>query len=75
MMTVVGMFVGVLVTGVAFPTLHGFADSTSLGTRTLPQIMHLSYGAVVFLVVVVALIVFRCAEWVERRHLATGNAP
>jgi hypothetical protein len=69
-MTMAGMFVGVLVTGLAFASIASFANSTSLGTRTLPQALDLPYGTVVLLVVVMALGAFRAADWTERRMAA-----
>lgn len=63
-----GLFTGVLLTGFAMGPLKSFYESTALGTRTLPQILHLSYGAVVLLVVIVALATFRVSERLERAH-------
>jgi uncharacterized membrane protein YedE/YeeE len=67
MLLVAGMFSGVLATGLAFPALEPFYSSTPLGTLTLPQALHVPYGIVVALVVLVALGGFRAAEWVESR--------
>ena len=66
-MVVLGMFAGVLATGLAFAPLESFYESTSRGALTLPQAMHVPYGAVVFAIVAMALIGFRAAEWIERR--------
>jgi uncharacterized membrane protein YedE/YeeE len=62
-----GMFVGVVLTGLAFPLLDSFFNSTARGTFTLPGLLHLPYGVVVALVVAIALLGFRVAEAVERR--------
>jgi uncharacterized protein len=67
MMLVAGMFSGVLVTGLWFRALEPFYESTARGTFTLPQALHLPYGVVVLLIVIVALVGFRCATWLERR--------
>ena len=64
---VAGMFAGVMLTGLAFAPLRGFYDSTARGSLTLPDLLHLPYGVVVFAVVVIALAGFRAAEWIERR--------
>jgi uncharacterized membrane protein YedE/YeeE len=61
-----GMFSGVLITGIAFAPLRSFYESTSRGALTLPQVFHVSYGVIVFVVVAIALIGFRVAEKIER---------
>ena len=65
-MVVAGMFSGVLLTGVLFAPLERFANSTALGVRTLPNLLHVSYGMTALLVVVLALGAFRIAEGLER---------
>ena len=65
-MVVAGMFSGVLLTGVLFAPLERFANSTALGVRTLPNLLHVSYGMTALLVVVLALGAFRIAERLER---------
>lgn len=65
---VAGMFAGVMGTGLAFPRLQPFYESTPRGSYTLPQLLHLPYGVVVALVVAMALAGFAAAEWVERRN-------
>jgi len=62
-----GMFGGVLATGVAFSSVQHFYESTSRGPLTLPQLMKMPYGTVVFAIVAIALIGFRVAERIERR--------
>jgi uncharacterized membrane protein YedE/YeeE len=62
-----GMLVGMLVTGLAFAPLLRFYESTGRGALTLPDLLHVPYGVVVFGVVVIALAGFRAAEWLERR--------
>lgn len=64
---VLGMFAGVLGMGVFFDRFKWFYDSTARGSFTLPQMLNVSYGVVVFGVVVVALACFRGAEAIERR--------
>jgi uncharacterized protein len=67
MMLVAGMFSGAIASGLAFRTLEPLYSSTPLGTLTLPQALHLPYGVVVALVVLIALGGFRGAEWIESR--------
>ena len=64
---VAGMFAGVLVTGLAFVPLQAFYESTSRGSLTLPELLHVPYGAVVLAIVVMALVGFRAAQWWESR--------
>jgi uncharacterized protein len=64
---VLGMFSGVLVTGLAFAPLLSFYESTSRGSLTLPQLTHIPYGVIVFAIVAIALAGFRAAEFIERR--------
>lgn len=70
---VLGMWSGVLATGLFFPALARFYDRTPRGVLTLPQIAHMTYGATVFLVVLAALAGFVAAERIEassRRPMA-----
>jgi uncharacterized membrane protein YedE/YeeE len=65
-----GMFAGVLATGLAFAPLQQFYESTARGALTLPDVLHMSYGVVVFGVVAVALVAFAAAAVWERRRSA-----
>jgi uncharacterized membrane protein YedE/YeeE len=67
---VVGMWSGVLATALLFPSLQSFYESTPRGAFTLPQLFHLPYGVVVLLVVIIALLGFAGAEWIEGRSRA-----
>jgi hypothetical protein len=58
---------GVFAFGEAYPAIQGFFNATPMGSVTLPQLLGLRYGLVVFLVVVMALAAFRGAEALERR--------
>lgn len=64
---VAGMFSGVLATGLAFPALLTFYESGARGAFTVPQLLGLPYGLVVFFVVLMALAGFAAAERIERR--------
>jgi uncharacterized membrane protein YedE/YeeE len=63
-----GVTVGIFGYGEAWPLIQGFATSTPLGAVTLPQLLGLRYGLVVFLVVLMALAGFKGAEILERRQ-------
>ena len=64
---VLGVMFGVFAIGEAFPLVKGFYESGDFGRLTLPQVLHLPYGVVVLLVVLMALGGFAAAEWAERR--------
>jgi uncharacterized membrane protein YedE/YeeE len=64
---VLGMFSGVLATGLLFEPLRGLYESTARGPLTLPAWLGVPYGAVVLAVVAIALVGFRVAERIERR--------
>jgi hypothetical protein len=62
------MLAGVWMTGLLLGTLSPIYESTARGALTLPDAFGVSYGVVVFAVVLMALVGFRAAEWIERRH-------
>jgi hypothetical protein len=69
-----GIFAGIFVFGEIFPAITGFFTSTAMGELTLPQVFHLSYGMVLFAVVLMAVGGFAGAGWVERRMAAKDAA-
>jgi len=69
-----GIFLGILAIGIAWPGLEGFTHATDLGRLTLPELLHLPLGAVVFLVVLMALGGFWGAAALERRFADRGPA-
>jgi len=62
-----GLFTGVLLTGICFTPLQSFYNGGGGAVWTLPQLLHLSYGMVVFLIVLIALAAFAASERVEIR--------
>jgi uncharacterized protein len=66
-MVMLGMFSGVLVTGLAFAPLRHFYESTVRGSLTLPELLRVPYGVVVCAIVAMALIAFQFAERLEKR--------
>ena len=60
-----GIFAGTFAFAEAFPWLRGFYLSGGFGERTLPQVLGLPYGLVVFAVVLMALAGFWAAGRVE----------
>jgi uncharacterized membrane protein YedE/YeeE len=61
-----GLPAGTLLFAVLFPWMQGFYASGDLGVRTLPQVLGLSHGLVVFAVVVMAVGCFAGATALER---------
>jgi hypothetical protein len=66
-MVVAGMFSGVLLTGLVFAPLARFYESTARGAWLLPDLLRIPYGAVVCVIVALALASFVAAERLERR--------
>jgi hypothetical protein len=64
---VAGIFVGVLATGLAFPSLAGFYASGARGVVTLPAVTGLPDGVVILLVTLAGLGVFRLVARRERK--------
>lgn len=63
----IGVMAGIFFFGEIFPLLSGFFYSTNMGEITLPQLINLPYGLIVFLVVLMAIGAFGGAEWSERK--------
>jgi uncharacterized membrane protein YedE/YeeE len=66
-MVMIGMFAGVLATGLAFAPLRTFYESTARGSLTLPELLRIPYGVVVCAIMAMALIGFQLAERLEKR--------
>ncbi len=71
---VLGFAAGTLGFALAFPLVKGLYAAGSLGTRTLPQVLGIPYGVLVFAVVVVAVLGFAGATWVEKKMAARAAA-
>jgi uncharacterized membrane protein YedE/YeeE len=69
-----GFAAGTLGFALAFPLVKGLYTAGDLGTRTLPQTLGVSYGVLVFAVVVVAVLGFAGATWVEKKKMAARAA-
>jgi hypothetical protein len=64
---VLGFASGTLGFAVAFPLLEGLSTAGDIGTKTLPESLGIPWGILVFGVVVLAVLGFMGATWVERR--------
>ncbi len=63
---VLGFAAGTLGFALAFPLVQGLYTAGSLGARTLPQVLGVPHGVLVFGVVLMAVGGFAGATWVER---------
>jgi uncharacterized membrane protein YedE/YeeE len=63
-----GMFTGVLATGVALPSLQQLYLATARGGLTLPRLLGIPEGVVILVIVGVALVAFGFAARVEQAH-------
>lgn len=67
-----GLLLGILAYGAMDSGVDRFATSTARGTFTLPELIGVSHGVTVLIVVVLALVAFRAAEWLEARRAASA---
>ncbi len=67
-----GLLLGIFAYGAMYPVVERFASSTPRGTFTLPQLIGASHGMTPLILVVVALLAFRGAEWLESRRAAAA---
>lgn len=63
---VFGLLFGILIFGEAFPLISGFFNSSYIGQITLPQLSNISYGVLVFAVILMAVGGFLLVEKVEK---------
>ena len=61
-----GIFAGTFVYAEIYPAIESFVNSTSMGQVTLPEVLGISWGVVVFAVVLIAVLGFWGATTVER---------
>ncbi len=66
MIYALGIFAGTFAYAEAYPSIAGFVNSDAMGQVTLPEVFGLPWGAVVFVVVLIAVVGFAGATWVER---------
>jgi hypothetical protein len=71
---VLGFAAGTLAFALAFPLVKGLYTAGDLGTKTLPQVLGIPYGILVFGVVLMAVFGFMGATWVEKK-MAAKAAP
>jgi uncharacterized membrane protein YedE/YeeE len=62
-----GIFAGTFAYAEAYPAIKGFVNADAMGQVTLPEVLGLPWGLVVFAVVVIAVAGFWGATLIERR--------
>ncbi len=67
LMYALGIFAGTMVYAEVYPAIKAFVNSDAMGQVTLPEVLHLPWGVVVFAVVLIAVGGFALATSVERR--------
>jgi hypothetical protein len=67
---VLGFAAGTLAFALSFPLVKGIYTAGDLGTKTLPQVLGIPYGILVFGVVLMAVGGFMGATWVETKMAA-----
>jgi hypothetical protein len=68
-----GMAAGVLLFGLLFPVLRGLYEATPMGNVTLPELLGVRAGVVVFGVTAMAIGMFAAATAIERRVNQRGG--
>jgi len=71
---VLGFAAGTLGFALTFPLVKGLYTAGDVGTKTLPQVLGIPHGILVFAVVLMAVGGFAGATWVEKK-MATKAAP
>ena len=61
-----GMFAGIFIFAEAYPLISDWYYSTAMGEVTLSQLLNVAPGTMVFIVVVIALLGFAGAEYLEK---------
>ena len=69
-----GFAAGTFGFALVFPLVKGLYTAGDIGTKTLPQVLGIPYGILVFGVVLMAVFGFMGATWVERK-MAAKAAP
>jgi len=70
LMVVLGMLCGVFAFNELFPLFEGVYRATPMGSVTIPELLGVPFGAVVFAIVASAIAGFRAAERIEARGRA-----
>jgi hypothetical protein len=66
MVYALGGFFGIFIFGEVYPMISGFVNSSYMGLISIPQLLDINYGFVVFAVILMAIGGFTAAEWGEK---------
>jgi hypothetical protein len=66
----IGVFLGTFIYGEVYSMIANFAKSTAMGKQTLYGFLHIPYGVVVFIVVLMAVGGFAGATYLEKKFSA-----
>ena len=66
LITLLGIFFGIFMFGESVPLFYDFLYSTSAGQVTIPQVLNISHGVILLIVVIVAIGCFVGAELLEK---------
>jgi hypothetical protein len=61
-----GGFFGIFIFGESYPMIEGFVNSNYMGLISIPQLLDVNYGIILFIVILMAIGGFTAAEWGER---------
>jgi hypothetical protein len=67
-----GIFAGTILYAEAYPRTKGFVNADAMGQVTLPEVLNVPWGMLVFAVVLIAVCGFAAATWIEGR-MGTGR--
>ncbi len=68
MLFLLGVIAGIFTFGELYPAIEGFFNSDNMGAQTIYGYFNISYGFVVFAILLIAVLGFIGAEWVERKY-------
>lgn len=61
-----GGFFGIFVFGELYPYMKDFLNADNMGVISIPQWLHINYGFVLFVVILLAIAGFTAVEWGEK---------
>jgi hypothetical protein len=67
MVFIAGLFIGVLIFAEGYPIWENLYNSGSLGSPKLSETLGLSDGVLALVIIVIAVSMFRVAEWAEKK--------
>jgi uncharacterized membrane protein YedE/YeeE len=65
MVFVGGIIIGVMIFGIGFPVWENLYKASALGPVKLSDVLHISDGIFALILIVIAIVMFKVAEWAE----------